>query len=122
MSGRQFREMGKMVYPNVTQNAYFPHIFNDKAEQIIHNSDSTVPWFMWFATPLVHTCTGIITGLAVRECTVQLCLSILAIDLYTDAMHTMPQYQLRPAVSAFTNQFPVRKQLLGRDLNYVACT
>ncbi|GAU92446.1 hypothetical protein RvY_04524 [Ramazzottius varieornatus] len=91
LSGREVRENGLRILANDTNNAYYPELINIKAEQIIRNQDPSKPFFMYFATPVVHT----------------------ASNGYGDALDTVPQFTLRPPVFQFSDQFPERKRMLA---------
>ncbi|XP_055333780.1 arylsulfatase B-like [Paramacrobiotus metropolitanus] len=89
--GKAFRENGKIIFSNITNNYYFPEQMTAKAEQIIHDFEPNKPWYLYFATPVTHT----------------------AIAAYGPEQHVMASYQLRPPVRSFSNQFPERKKQLG---------
>jgi arylsulfatase B len=80
-----------MIQANHTNNAYMPEILNNKAEQLIRNADPNKPFYMYFATPAVHT----------------------GFEPYGAVQHTIPQFQLRPHVLQFSDAFPERKKQLG---------
>ncbi|OWA53085.1 Arylsulfatase J [Hypsibius exemplaris] len=90
-TGKVLRENGKAVFENITNNVYFPDLITSKAEQLIRNSDPNQPFYLLYTTPVPHS----------------------AIDRYSSALHTMPQFQLRPSVFRFSSAFPKRKRQLG---------
>ena len=91
LNGREVRENGLRILANDTNNCYYPDLVNTKAEQLIRNQDPSKPFYMYFATPVVHA----------------------ASNGYAEAIMTVPRYQLRPSVFSFTEQFPERKRQLA---------
>ncbi|GAU88072.1 hypothetical protein RvY_00835 [Ramazzottius varieornatus] len=91
VSGRALRDQGVAVPANVTNNVYAPDLFTSEAEQLIRDSDSRTPFYMYFATPAPHT----------------------AFADFRAVQHTMAQFELRPAVAALSSQFLERKKQLA---------
>lgn len=81
-----------MVYSNITNNQFLPDLFTTTAEKWIRNANPNNPFWLYFATPAPRA----------------------GYEPYGAVMHTMPQYQLRPAVYSFTDKYPMRKKLLGK--------
>lgn len=55
LEGRALRENGKMVFANITNNNFLPELFTNVAEKWIRNANPNNPFFLYFATPAVHT-------------------------------------------------------------------
>ena len=85
------RDQGLAVPSNITNNVYAPDLFTSKAEQLIRDSESQKPFYMYFSSPAPHT----------------------AFADFRAVQHTMAQFELRPAVAALSNQYPERKKQLG---------
>ncbi|XP_055333762.1 arylsulfatase B-like [Paramacrobiotus metropolitanus] len=91
VAGKMLRENGKIVFANVTNNAFLPELFTNHAEKWIRNANPNNPFFLYFATTVPHT----------------------AFEDYGAVIHTMPQYQLRPSAISFTDKYPSRKKYLA---------
>jgi arylsulfatase A-like enzyme len=63
----------------------------EKTEQIIRNQDTSKPFFLYFATTLVHS----------------------SFADYTTPQFVMPEYTLRPPVFQFSDAFPERKRQMA---------